>query len=336
MSYRYIDTLNQYILQVWSLAEIFQYSGPLDTSKILRARLSARAANTVKTYRAGFNMWKNFAVEHKLKYFPVNQVEFEIFLTEKVEQGVAFQSLKNVIHAVNHFHNLFYLKPIQVDSKVLDFCQRFCRKVDNRKRPLFKSEFNTIVRLNTHRFTDFKMLRDISIVIFAFIGFLRFDDLSQLRLCDVDIFGSSVKLKVFEAKSDKHYAGQKVEFKLSARCYDIVKSYVKLAKFSKIGWHKNDVFFFMPFKNKEPCFYEKLSYKECRLCILKLCKAAGISTDSIGTHSLRIGGCSEVSRLGVPSYLIDIHGRWAPGSRARAGYQRITPQEQFLISDVLK
>ena len=188
-------------LQVWSLADIFEYSGPLDPSKILRARLTSRAVNTVKTYRAGFNKWKLFALENNLVVFPVNQIEFEIFLTEKVEEGVAFQSLKNVIHAVNHFHNLFYIQTIQVDPKVLDFCQRFCRKVDNRKRPLLKSEFNTIVRLNTQRFSDFKLLRDLSIIIFAFIGFLRFDDLSQLRLCDVDIFGGTVKLKVFETKS---------------------------------------------------------------------------------------------------------------------------------------
>ena len=323
-------------MQVWSLAEIFDYSGPLDPSKIVRARLSSRAVNTVKTYRAGFNKWRRFAIDNNLVHFPVNQIEFEIFLTEKVEEGVSFQTLKNVLHAVNHFHNLFYIKPLIIDSKILDFCQRFCRKVDNRKRPLLKSEFNTIVRLNTQRFSDFKMLRDLSIVIFAFIGFLRFDDLSQLRLCDVDIFGSTVKLKVFEAKSDKSYAGQKAEFQLSARCYDIVKHYVKVAKFSKLGWHKNDVFFFMPLKNGSPRIHDKMSYKECRICILKLCKQAGIPTDSIGTHSLRIGGCSEVSRLGVPSYLIDLHGRWAPGSRARAGYQRVTPQEQFLISDILK
>ena len=106
-------------------------------------------------------------------------------------------------------------------------------------------------------------------------------------------------------------------------------------KFVKYGWQRQDLFFFPSFSRNEANRSKKISYKDCRACILNLCKQNGIDSKQLGTHSLRIGGCSEASRKGVPDYLLDLHGRWAFGSTARAGYQRLTPDEKYLISHKL-
>ena len=227
------------------------------------------------------------------------------------------------------------LQPVTLDKFVLDYCKRFARKVDNKKRPLLKHEFSSIIRSANHSDLSKFELRNICLIIFGFCGFLRYDDLSQLRLADVDIFGSYVKIVVPEGKADQTYKSQKVELKLDPRCTDIVKRYVKNLKFAKFGWHRNDLFFFSAFSRQEPNLEKKLSYKDCRTCILSVCKANGIDSRQLGTHSLRIGGCSEASRKGVPDYLLDLHGRWAFGSTARAGYQRLTPDEKYLISNKL-
>ena len=152
----------------------------------------------------------------------------------------------------------------------------------------------------------------------------------------MDVFGSHVSVVVPEGKADQNYKSQRVEFKLDPRCHDIVRRYVKLSKFSVLGWHRNDVFFFMKFIRNKPCLDVKLPYKDCRSSVLKLCDKNGIDSKELGTHSLRIGGCSEASRSGVPDYLLDLHGRWAFGSTARSGYQRLTPAEKDLVSSKLR
>ena len=69
--------------------------------------------------------------------------------------------------------------------------------------------------------------------------------------------------------------------------------------------------------------------------LLNLCKKAGVSVDKIGTHSLRIGGCTEASKCGVPDYVLDFYGRWALNSTSRARYQRVVGEEALIVSELL-
>ena len=307
----------------------------MDPTIIFNARLQSRAKNTIASYKSGFNHWRNFALENNLTCFPVNNTEFNICILEMIKNNYAWPTINSTLNAINFFHQLFFIEPIKTDKFVLDYCKRFARKVDRRKRPLLKHEFSKIVRTGNEPNLSLLALRDLCIIIFGFFGFLRYDDLSQLRLSDVDIFGPQVTIVVPESKADQNYKSQKVQFKLDPRCSDIVRRYVKYSKFALLGWHRNDVFFFMKFSHNKPVNV-KLPYKDCRTCVLKLCEKCGIDSKELGTHSLRIGGCSEASRSGVPDYLLDLHGRWAFGSTARAGYQRLTPAEKDLVSSKLR
>ena len=73
-----------------------------------------------------------------------------------------------------------------------------------------------------------------------------------------------------------------------------------------------------------------------RHLILFMCQEAGVDITRIGTHSLRIGATTHVTKEGVPNHVIDAHGRWAEGSRARQGYQRIDWNDLSIVSKVLK
>ena len=308
----------------------------MDPSIIFNARLQSRAKNTVTSYKSGFNHWRNFALSNKLTIFPVNDTEFSICILEMIKNDFSWPTISSTLNAVNFFHHMFFLESIKTDKFVLDYCKRFARKVDRRKRPLLKHEFSKIVRSGNSPNLSLKDLRDLCIIIFGFFGFLRYDDLSQLRLADVDIFGPHVTVTVPEGKADQSYKSQKVEMNLDPRCHDILRRYVKISKFAVIGWHRCDVYFFMKFTHNKPAIHSQLPYKDCRKCVLDICSKNGVDSKELGTHSLRIGGCSEASRAGVPDYLLDLHGRWAFGSTARAGYQRLTPAEKDVVSSKLR
>ena len=191
------------------------------------------------------------------------------------------------------------------------------------------------MKLSLNEQNDVRILRNLVIMMFAFYAFLRYDDLSQLRFCDVDIFNTNVKLFIAQAKNDKNWSGQNVEFTLDTRCAEILRKYVKYCKMPILGFDRSDLFFFCKYKDQNLIFNEKLPYKDCRLAVLELCKAANIDVKRVGTHSMRIGAATEATDSGVPNHVIDIHGRWAVGSTARAGYQRMKPNQKSLISDAL-
>ena len=258
-------------MQEWRHDSTLQYTGSLDISSIFKARLLGKAVNSYKTYKSGFSHWKKFAAANNIVSFPVNSTEFSVFLIEMVKNQYAWPTINGCINSVNYFHNLFYVPSLQPDKYVVDYCKRFCRKVDRKKRPLLKHEFDKILRFSMKKEPSLFELRSICIIIFGFLAFLRFDDLSQLKLCDVVIFGSHVSITVPEGKADQSYKSQKVEIKLNSRCYDLVKSYVKQSQFAKLGWHRADVFFFPKFVRNVPKISSKLIYNECRNCIFQLC-----------------------------------------------------------------
>ena len=93
----------------------------------------------------------------------------------------------------------------------------------------------------------------------------------------------------------------------------IVNNYLLKAGFyGKL--HRNSVYLFFEIDEGSCLHKKKLSYAHMYGLLLDLCNRAGVDTNKIGTHSLRIGGCTEASRNGIMDYVMDFYGRWALNS----------------------
>ena len=86
---------------------MLDYHGPLDPSIIFQTKIRSKAENSIKNYKSGFRKWREFAVENKLTIFPINKIEFEIFLIESVHGGLSWASISVVKHSANYFLSLF-------------------------------------------------------------------------------------------------------------------------------------------------------------------------------------------------------------------------------------
>jgi len=128
--------------------------------------------------------------------------------------------------------------------------------------------------------------------------------------------------------------GQKVTIKCNSNWIIVYKTYLKLSGFDKLLYN-DSIFLFPEMKNDILYPKNRMSYAEARKVVLSLCKNSGIDTKKLGTHSLRIGGCTEASKMGVPDYVLDAHGRWVLNSRARAGYQRVDENDFVWLSEIL-
>ena len=236
----------------------------------------------------------------------------------------------------------FFLKLFQqpdiclnlVDIQISNYLKKFCRKPNNKRRPLSKAEFDLIIQSHSQFLNSIVILRDLTLLIFGWIGFMRFSDLAQIKFSNVSLNSNQVKIRIFNAKNDKYKNGQTVNFRLNDLLLKIVLRYIRFSGLKSLSLNK-DVFLFCNIVDNSCNLYESLSYSEMRSAIFNLCNFVGINTERIGTHSLRIGGCSEASRRGVPDYILDFHGRWALNSNARARYQRVEGEDIFYVSDVL-
>ena len=156
----------------------------MDVSRIVKAKLKSKSENTIKTYKNKFSKWKYFAIENNVKSFPVNEIEFSMFLLDYMDKGASWSSLNGCISAAKFFCLNFDNVELKIDKDLELYLKKFSRKVNKQKRPLLKIEMNTVLDFYSNRNLDVNLYRDLSMTIFCWYAFLRYDDLAQLRVID--------------------------------------------------------------------------------------------------------------------------------------------------------
>ena len=63
-------------------------------------------------------------------------------------------------------------------------------------------------------------------------------------------------------------------------------------------------------------------------------KKLGLSSENYGLHSMRAGGCTMATHLGVKETFIKKHGRWK-SDRVKDGYTHPTLNDLLLVSQNL-
>ena len=326
-------------MQVGKLSEQLKYSGKLDVSILGKAYVRGLEQSSLKSYKSKFNAWKNFALQNCLEIFPVNIVEFKVFLCMRIQEGACWSTINSTIASLKFFNKVLNNEQvIEFEPSFLAYLKKFSKNTNNRRRPLSKDEFDLIFKFFDQQYkSDFNVARSLCILSFSYLGFMRYDDISQVRLCDVGLQNKKVTLQISQAKNDYEKKGQIVQFELSESMFDIFSFYLAFSKFSQQDWQSNSKFLFFHVTKNGVFKYEKaLQYDDMRCIVLCMCQKAGIDITRLGTHSLRIGATSHATRMGVSDKVIDVHGRWAEGSRARQGYQRLNWDDLSVISKILK
>ena len=156
-------------------------------------------------------------------------------------------------------------------------------------------------------------IREVSLCLVAFSSFLRYDEISNIKCCDVDIKDKYFSLYIPKGKTDQYYEGCT---RLVARTgrptcpHSMLLRNANLAKenttsrefvFRSLGFCKIKGHFLRP--------GTKLSYTRAREVILLKLKAIGLDTSKLGLHSFRIGGASAAINNDLPDRMVKKHGR---------------------------
>ena len=165
-------------------------------------------------------------------------------------------------------------------------------------------------------------LRLATACLMGFAGFLRSDELINLRPCDITIDAEMMSMKIVRSKTDQLRQGDSVVVArtgMSTCPVAMLEQY--LLRTSTATDDKK--FLFWPIQSTKNGEVLRNAGKISYSCLLELfekkLKSLGFPSDSFALHSLRAGGATAAANAGVPDRLFKRHGRWRSENATKDG-----------------
>ena len=158
-------------------------------------------------------------------------------------------------------------------------------------------------------------LRKFCILLISYVGFLRFDEVSNLIKGDATFFNTHMSVFIEKSKTDIYRDGNTLAISRlnSALCpVKMLAKYIETAKianddeflFRAVTWWGSKSRYTLKAANKP------ISYTTAREDALDLVRRVGLDNKDFGLHSARSGGATSAANNGVPDRLFKRHGRW--------------------------
>lgn len=256
-----------------------------------------------------------------------------------IQQGSSVAILDASFYSIKWFHD-FNFKHNPCSDKFLGLIyeggRRLLSKPINKKEPITPDILRKIVlKFGDHN--NLKKLRVVVLFLLGFSGFLRYSELSNIKMNNIEFQVSHVKIRIDKSKTDLYRRGNSVV--IAATGTDLcpvfwLNKYINLAELSK----NSDSYIFraLSFMKSKDVYKlcnvnSPLSYTRAREILLESLSDIGLDKLKFGLHSLRSGGASTGANRGVSDRLLKVHGRWA-SDKAKDGYIKDNLKSQMAVS----
>ncbi len=245
----------------------------------------SKAKNTIRAYKSDFNDFALFCSKHGMKSLPTEPKIVSLYMTHLSKQ-FKYSTLKRRLASINVMHRYkgHYLDtkhPIIVEN--LLGIKRQIGVHQKAKKPLLFNDLKILINvINKSSESDFKKLRDKSLILVGFSGGFRRSELVAITRDDVEFVKEGVKIFVKKSKSDQSGEGM----------VKAIPSF-KYVEYCPVTHLKNWMF-----ENKNN-FVFPVSDKNVALIIKKHAQVAGLDDKKYSGHSLRSGFATTTAELGA-------------------------------------
>lgn len=277
--------------------------------------LRGRADNTRKKYYQYFKKFELFITEKQGEALPSNSVYVSLFLTHLITTGSTFSVISSYVYAIRWAHNLVnHPDPTShvFVQNILESSKRQSSQPVNRKDPITATNISELCEKYKDT-QDFLIVRDMTMILFCFAGFLRYNEVSSLMEKDIQIHESHIEVYISSSKTDQYRLGNTVCLsKLNSVSCPVAmyKRYKSMANFIQ----PTEYIFRPVVRSGKLCKLihknKKLSYSGAKSSIVNRLKEVCDSTLKLGLHSLRSGGATAAANAGVNERCWKRHGRW--------------------------
>ena len=301
--------------------------------------VSSRADNTSKKYMNCFKRFEDFCSKRGFVPKPANSIHVAIYLTELLDKNVSYSVISAAFYSIKWVHNINNVADPTENSFVKNLLEAAKRL---RSTPVKKDTIDTELLQELCELykdsNDIADLRDLTMILLGYSGFLRFSEPSDLKCRDVIFEDSHFVLHIRKSKTDIYREGKDICISKGSTLacpFKMLKKYIECSEQSLTS----DDYLFRPVcRSKGKCqIYKRnkpLSYTRARECIVK--KLKKVAPDlNLGIHSLRASGASVASNAdGVTDRCIKRHGRWRSDT-AKDGYIKDSLEKKLHVKKVL-
>ena len=277
--------------------------------------VQAKSDNTVSCYFNYFRRWKQFAERIGYRDLPAEPIHVALYITHLLDSGSSSHVVNHSIYSIKWMHtvNNFpdptengYVKSLQEAAK------RIATPRVHRKDPVTTEMLIELCDLHANC-NDLLVIRDLTMALISFSGFLRFDELSNLKCNDIVIHEDYISIFIHKSKTDRYRQGNEIVMAKGSSSACPMLMLLKYISMAGISLNSSQFLFKPVYRSKgiAKLIYKdkKLSYTAAKESVLS--RLRSVRPDSnLGLHSLRSGGATAAVAGDVSERCIKRHGRW--------------------------
>ncbi|MCG7875781.1 MAG: tyrosine-type recombinase/integrase [Candidatus Thiodiazotropha endolucinida] len=306
--------------------------------------ISSKADNTNKKYFANFNRFKAFCVSKGFPYKPADPIHVAIYLTHLLDSHASFHVISAAFYSIKWVHEINCFSDPTSNGWVKSLLEAGKRLNSNpiKKKDTVDSEMLISLCDKFRDTSDVLYLRDITMILLGYAGFLRFSEISQLKCNDIEFKEDYFILYIRKSKTDVYRDGKEV---LISKGVSSACPHSMLLRYLDASGQDNtlDMYLFRPvnrYKGRAKLLAanKQLSYTRARECIVEKLRLVA-PTLNLGTHSLRASGATMVANAeghdNINERCLLRHGRWK-SSMSKDGYVKDSVEKRLSVTKKLK
>ena len=309
--------------------------------------LKSRAQSTIKRYTAEIIKFKKWcSTNHIEKAIPTTipiaatYIHNRFISSRSPSVTVAAHAALKWLHSLipKIIHNPF---DSSICRNILESVKRSKTSPIKKKLPISPDMVHEILDLYTKPEANLAHLRTACMVVLGFTGFLRYSELSNIRVHHIERHETYIKILIPESKTDIYREENYIFIHKLYNKYcpvSILDRYLQAARtepnstnyhFRRLKWHKS-------INQQKLSGTTKPSYSTCRDMFKECLTKLGFDPASYGLHSLRAGGATAAVRNNpnISERMLKLHGRWK-SSTAKDMYIQEGLKERLTISKQL-
>jgi integrase len=282
--------------------------------------LNKWSSSTNKQYAAAWNGWENWASRFKeVDVLPADPLYVCLYFLSLQQRVVSVATLNTAVAGMAWKHKLAGLEsPTQniTVTTCVDGLRRALSKPVNKTSPILVEHLDKIVlQMDPTSISD---LRIVSLILLAFSGFMRFNEVVNIRMQDIDLLSTHLVLNIRSSKTDQLRKGHLLHIAKTATCNCPVEMLMKYLCVSKMDQESTGFIFksLQQYKGNLRLVHsdKPLTYTRTRELVKQQFIGIGLDSSLYSLHSLRSGGASAAARNNIPDRLFQRHGRWLTDS----------------------
>ena len=298
--------------------------------------LQCKATSTTRKYLGGFKRWKQWATEHKISVLPADACHVALYLQHLGESKKSKSAVEEAVNCLSWVHAIAGVTSPTSDPLVritLDGLKRMYAKPVQKKSPFSIEMIQAIVQ-DTKKNNSLTNIRLATVCLLEFVGFLRYDELANIRPCDLQLSPSCVTIKVPKSKTDQLRQGSEVVIARtgSDTCpVAMLEIYLKRCNIDL----SSELFLFHPIAGSKAEKLQdtgRLTYTRLRELLKEKLDELGYSSADFGVHSLKARGATAAAGSGMPDRLFKKHGLWRSGT-AKDGYIEDSMEQHLWVTE---